>query len=266
MTMALACSTSAFKVPLADALAGVHSLGFQYVDLIAIPQWNHIDPVALADDWEPAATRVSELLAQHALTPVALNCAVPHLHQRAPDIVEQRLCQVEGIAKLMNHLNVEVASFYPGYKVDDRPWDDVFADTVTTIRELRGVARAYHVRFVIELHYATPFQTVAQSLKLLDAVKDLQIAYDPSHFAMQDIDLRKTEPLLVKAAHVHLRDAGPGKMQMPMGTGTVDFKWILDTLAAIDYHGHYSIEYLPNLEDVDDSITALRDQLAPRLG
>jgi sugar phosphate isomerase/epimerase len=142
----------------------------------------------------------------------------------------------------------------------------VFADTVATIREMRDVARAYHVRFVIELHYATPFQTVTQSLQLLNEVKDLQIAYDPSHFAMQEIDLHETEPLLVKAAHVHLRDAGPGKMQMPPDTGTVDFDWILDTLAAIDYHGHCTIEYLPNIEGgAEASISALRDRLAPRL-
>ncbi len=266
--MAVACSTSAFKGSLADALGEVEGLGFAHVDLIAIPGWNHIVPADLADDWDAVAGQVEALLERHGLAPVAMNMAVAHPHRRDDEETNaQRLREVEAIARLMNRLGVEVASFYPGYKAEDRAWDEVLGDTAATVREMLSVAGAAGVTLAVELHYNTPFETVEQGQGLLAAVPELQVAYDPSHFAMQEIGLRETEPFLDRTAHVHLRDAGPGKMQMPFGAGTVDFDWIVDALAERGYAGHCSIEYLPGIEGGPAaSISGLRDELTARLG
>jgi sugar phosphate isomerase/epimerase len=265
--MAIACSTSAFKTSLDDALGQVAGLGFQHVDLIAIPSWGHVIPADLVADWEIAAQQVEELLKKHGLTPVAMNLAVTHPHQRDDELNAARLAQVEAIARLMKRLGVGVCSFYPGYKVEDRPWEDVLADSAATISEMVAAGKREGVKFAVELHFGTPFQTVEQGMRLLEAVPELGVAYDPSHYAMQQIDLHATRAFLDRAVHVHLRDAGPDKMQVPFGQGTVDIDWIVDTLAERGYDGHLSIEYLPNIEGGPaQNINALKGKLEEKLG
>jgi len=224
-------------------------------------------PAELAADPDGTAGRVESLLERYGLRAVAMNVALPHTHQRDEATNAERLRQVRAVARLMDRLGVAVASFYPGRKVEERPWEDVLADSAETIRGMLSVGESAGVTFAVELHYNTPFETVEQGRRLLESVPELRVAYDPSHYAMQGIDLHETEPFLDRTAHVHLRDAGPGSMQMPFGEGTIDFDWILDALAERGYCGHYSVEYLPGIEGgAAASISALRDKLEARLG
>ena len=247
--MSIACSTSAWTGSLDGALAQIADMGFEHVDLISIPSWGHIVPADLAADFDGGALEIEALLAKHKLTPVALNVGVAHLHERSDQAVnDQRLSECRALAKLMNRLGVKVASFAPGQKWSENPWEKVLEDEVETLNEMLEIARAASVTFAIELHYNTAFETLEQARQLLGAVPELMIAYDPSHFVMQGIDVVDTAKLLDRSAHVHLRDAGPEQMQVPLGQGNVDFGWILDALAERGYQGHYSIEYLPDIE------------------
>ncbi len=261
--MAIACSTSAFKTDFESALGEVARLGFKHVDLIAIGGWNHVSLPKLVDSFDATADRIEGLLSRYGLTPVAMNFAVHHPHQRTDEQANaNRLEQVRAQTRIMNRLGVKVASFYPGYKAEDRRWEDVLADEVATLGEMLAIGRDAGVTLCVEPHFGTPFQSVRQGLGLLEALPELQIAYDPSHYAMQGIDLRETQPLLDRAATVHLRDAGPDKMQRPVGEGTVDFDWIIQTLQARHYAGQWSIEYLPSEEiDIPAQIVALEHLL-----
>lgn len=268
--MAIACSTSAFKVTLDGALAEIASLGFSHVDLICIPGWNHIVPAELAADWDTLAAEVAGLVRKHGLTPVALNCAFPNPYQRDDEEVNgRRLREVEAIAKLAERLEVGVASFFPGgnWPAQEMDWEKVLEAEVETIREMLSVGERHSVTFAIEPHFNTPFQTLEQATRLLEAMPELTVAYDPSHFAMQEIDLGETRGILDRAAHVHMREAAPEKMQEVFGKGTVDFDWVLDALSERAYAGHFSIEYLSGLEgDVRREILKLKEKLRERLG
>ena len=265
--MRIACSTSAFKVPLDEALARVAGLGFEAVDLICIPGWGHVVPADLAADFEPAASRIEQALHQAGLTTVAMNLAVPHTHQRDDAQVNaDRLKYVGAVTRLMNRLGVSVCSFYPGYRAEGRDWEAVLADSVETIREMLRAAAGAGVTLAVEPHFATPYETVEQGQRLLEALPELTVAYDPSHYALQEIPLSQTESLLDRASHVHLRDAAPGKMCVPYGQGTVDFDWLMAALADRGYDGNFSIEYLPKEgSDPADSIARLRDDLADKI-
>jgi sugar phosphate isomerase/epimerase len=197
-----------------------------------------------------------------------MNMAVAHTYKREDEEVNaQRLAEVEGVAKLMKRLGVEVASFYPGYRCDDRPWEDVLEDSATTIREMLAIGERHDVTFVVETHFATIYETLEQGVRLLETVPELMVAFDPSHYVMQSIDLRDCTELLDRAAHMHMRDAAPEKMCVPVGEGTVDFEWLIDAMGHRDYRGHWSIEYLPGkTPDVETDITKLRDILQPAVG
>ncbi|MGD2175211.1 MAG: sugar phosphate isomerase/epimerase [Candidatus Brocadiaceae bacterium] len=263
--MAIACSTSAFRTPLDEALSNVTKLGFQHVDILANPGWDHINTDGLADDWRGTADRVARLLEEHALTPVALNVAVGNLHERSEDANRDRERCLEGLTRLMSRLGIGLASFYPGFRADERRWADVLRDTLATWEEMKAVAAGQGVEFCIELHKNTPFETLRQCTELLDSAPEMRIAYDPSHFVMQGMDVRETAPLLERAAHVHLRDAAAEKMQEQCGRGSVDFAWLLDALEDRHYAGHYSIEYLGGADwDVTDDILRLKEMLEER--
>lgn len=266
--MALACSTSAFKVSHEEALGHVAALGFKHVDLIVIPGFKQLIPAEIRADLEGQVTRAESSLARNGLKAVAVNSAFGNLYNRTPDALEQRKKECEAVAKFMHRLGIRVASFYPGSKgaAADRAWNEVLKDSAASMREMMVIGREYGVTFAIELHYNTPFENLEQCTRLCEALPELPVAYDPSHFAMQGIDLKSTKPLLDRAFHVHLRDAAPGKMQVPTGTGTVDFGWILESLAARNYEGHYSIEYLAGMEGgTESAITALKQQLERRV-
>ena len=265
--MSIACSMSAFKPPMEAACRTIADLGFDTVDLICIGGFGHVVPADLAADFDNRAQAVETILSATGLTPVAANIGVgPHLHDRSDaEANASRLAQVEAVARLMRRLGIRVGSFYPGYRAGDRTWVDVLGDAVITIREMLEIAARYDVRLAVELHYATPFETVEQGARLLDAVPELGVAYDPSHYAMQGIDLRETAPFLDRTVHVHMRDAAPEQMQVACGTGTVDFDWLLSALEARSYTGHFSIEYLAKGDfDIGDSIRKTRDVIAQR--
>ncbi|MGE5557100.1 MAG: sugar phosphate isomerase/epimerase family protein [Bacillota bacterium] len=260
--MRIACSTSAFRVPLEKALKLASSTGIEYVDLIAISGWDQIDLDIFGKNREIKALHLKQLLAENGLKPVTINTAVDFFYLREADVASSRLSKVDVLLYLMQGLQIKTATFYPGYKRDDLPRRELLDNTVATLDEMMKKADEAGAVFAVEPHFDTPFQTPTQIRELLQEVPDLKIAYDPSHFAMQGIDLRKTEFLLDRAVHVHLRDAAPGRMQMRVGKGTVDFKWIADALQDRNYRGYFSIEYLPGLEgNVTEEIIKLRDLL-----
>ena len=264
--MALACSTGSFQTPIDEALHEVSKLGFAYVDLICIPVFNQIMPAELAADPDGYAGTIAQMVEASGLTPVAVNTAFGNLYQREdPALNRQRLEEVRAVVRLMNRLGVQVASFYPGSAgpARERDWERVLADEVDTLYEIRAIASQAGVTFAVELHAQTPFETVTQSRRLLAAMPELQVAYDASHFVMQGIPLTATEFALERAAHVHLRDAAPGKMQVPYGQGTVDFDWILSALAERGYPGHMAVEYLPARDyDVREQILKTKERVA----
>lgn len=258
----IACSGSGWKLPLEESLEAIAALGFHYVDLIAIPGWNHIVPANLADNFEAEASRVERALEASGLIPVAMNAAFPHPHQRNPADNPERLRQVDAVARLMKRLGIRTGSFYPGFKAEGREWEEVLADTAASIREMLPVAQRHDVTLTVELHAHTPFETIKQGRRLLETVPELRIAYDPSHFALRGIDLSDTEVFFSRTGHFHLRDAAPGKMHVACGEGTIDFERVVGALTRAGYHGDVSLEYLPgSVENQGADLCRLRDRL-----
>ncbi len=247
--MYIACSTSIFREPLESSLPRIKAMGFDKVDMLAGHGKDHVCIESLEQNFDAETERIRGLLDQHGLTPVALNLALGHLYRREADEIAKRLARVDLAGRLMAALNIRVASFYPGYKVEDRPWQDVVQDMAASIDEMLEVGARHGATLTVELHYNTPVQTVEQGIRLLELAPALQVAYDPSHFAMQRITLADTALFFERTAHVHLRDAAPDAMQAHHGSGSVDFAWLLNALKARGYDQGLSIEYLPSKDD-----------------
>jgi sugar phosphate isomerase/epimerase len=263
--MAIALSTSiGHQSSLEGALAQVAELGFRKVDILAIDGWVHVNTRDLADRWEETSAHVERLLRAHGLTPIAVNSGVsPQLYERAPAVNAQRLREIEALIRWMQRLSVGVAAIQPRQPDPDRPWEEVLADCFATLREQFDAGARAGVKFALELHVRSPFETLEQARRLFEVMPDVRIVYDPTHAVCQGIPLRETEWLIDRAVHVHLRDAAPGKLQAPFGEGEVDFDWVLGALKDHAYAGHFSIEYFDANEfDVAGSVLRLRDRIA----
>jgi len=267
--MRIVCSTSVFYTqPLEEALAGVRRLGFELVDLLLIEGWAHVDPSGLATDWDAASGRVRALLEGHGLRAAAFNSGlgVP-LHERGAEALGQMRTRVDAICRLGGLLGVKVSGLQPPLKLPDRPHNELFDDTLATLLELSERASRAGLTLAVECHARSVFERLPDAVRLLEAGPELRVAYDPTHFVMAGVELRETLPLLQRAAHVHLRDAAPGRMQVRLGEGAVDFDWIVDRLEETGYGGDISIECLQTEQwDVEEDVRRLRGLLERRLG
>lgn len=262
--MAVACSTSVgCDSTLDEALARIASIGIPQIDLLAIDGWVHVHTRDLASRFEETAGGVDALLAKYHLTPIALNTGVgPQLHDRSAEANARRLNETQALIQLMKRYGISIAAIQPRNQDSARPYADVLRDCVATLREQMEMGTAAGVTFALELHVNSPFETMEQARMLLDAMPDIALVYDPTHFVMQGIDLKETLWLLPNARHAHLRDADRGRIQAPFGTGAIDFDWLLGALRDSGYRGNFSIEYLQTGEfDVLASARQLYDRL-----
>ncbi|MEK7476652.1 MAG: sugar phosphate isomerase/epimerase [Candidatus Coatesbacteria bacterium] len=257
--MVLACSTVSFPGDLAGALAGVARLGFTHADLVAIPFYRQLLPAEMAADPGGRARTIAEPLAALGLKAATFNAAVGDLHNREPVAVTQRLREWRGLAEIMARLDIRIASFYPGYLKQGTPWKAAMDRVAASAREMLSIAKKGGVEFVLEAHYDTPVATPEQIRALMKAVPGLRFVYDPSHFAMQGLAPAATDFLLERTAHVHVRDAAPGRMSVMGGTGTVDFARLLAALRERKYAGFVAVECLPpESGDAEADILAVR--------
>jgi sugar phosphate isomerase/epimerase len=263
--MTIACSTAVrCNSSLERALADIAGAGFRSIDLLTIDGWAHVNTSDLAERWQPTLERLDGLLRQHHLTPIALNTGVSaQLHQRSEAINDRRRHEIDALIRLMQRYNIGIAAIQPRNNDPERPWEELLRDCAATLREQFAAAEAAGVVFALELHVGSPFETLGQARRLIELIPDLPLVYDPTHFVMQGVPIDQTGWLLDHARHLHLRDAAPGKLQVPFGMGAVDFDWLLGSLRERGYQGHISIEYLETDEfDALDSARRLYDLVA----
>jgi sugar phosphate isomerase/epimerase len=206
-------------------------------------------------------------LQQYQLTPITTNSGVStKTHHRSPEINQRRRDETLALVKWLNSYNIDFATIQPPlYVGNERSWDEVLENCVASLRDQKQIGDENGVRFALELHVHSPFETIEQARRLCDAMPELVLAYDPTQFVVQGIDIRETEWLMDRAIHVHVRDAAPGKGQEHFGQGVIDFDWMFGALQDRGYKGHFSIEYFefedPHV-DVFEDVKRARDAIA----
>ncbi|MFP4115398.1 MAG: sugar phosphate isomerase/epimerase family protein [Spirochaetota bacterium] len=262
--MRISCSTTiAHRSPLEEALARVKSLGFDHVDLLMAHGWAHVSPRDLVDGYDVVTDRVQRALAEHGLTVAALNLAFSGpLYGRGDEDIRRRREEAEAVVRLMRSFNIAVAAVQPGGRPHGIADTTLLDEAAESWRELTAIAEREGRRFALELHTGSPFDSPDAARELINRAPDTEFAFDPSHLVGQGIDLHQVAWILERAAHVHLRDAESGRVQVPFGKGTVDFDWILTHLKRRSYDGFVAVEFLDTDEfDVAESSRALAEMV-----
>lgn len=248
------------------ALDRVAQIGCPLVDVLTIDGWVHVSPSKLVDNFEEHTSWCEAQLSQRGLIAIATNSGLGvQLHDRSPESMSPRRERTDALMRFCRRLGIGFGAIQPLQPDRARAWDAVLVDCVASIREQFAAAEAHGLTWALELHVNSPFETVEQADRLLEAMPEVGLVYDPTHFVMQGLPIRETRWLMRRAKHCHFRDAARGSIQTPFGEGEVDFDWVLGALQDEGFAGDASIEYLGTTEfDVVDSAKRLYEALMRR--
>lgn len=266
--MKISCSTTiGHRRSLDDALDRIAGLGFKEADLLAAHGWAHVSPRDLVNDFAATSASIRTSFESRGLAIAALNVAFSGpLYGRSEDDLARRHDEGLAVVELMDTFDVAVAAVQPGGRPHGIADTTLIEDAAASWAELTAIAAEKERTFALELHTGSPFDSPDAARELLNRVPETRFAFDPSHLVGQGIDLHQVAWVLERAAHVHLRDAESGRVQVAFGHGTVDFDWILERLNARGYTGYVAVEYLDTDEfDVGESTRALAEEIRPYL-
>jgi len=250
MAVKLSCADSTFpRLSHEAALAVIRDLGFTAVDVCSFTGYRHTPPEAvLADPKETARTVRARLerfelevadmfmIIGSSFDEVALNHADAAVRERAWEAFERFVEFSVGIG-------APGITVLPGVVFEG---EDEEACRERAAAELsRRAARAAEagLRLSFEPHYGSIANTPERTLELLDRAPGVHLALDHSHFVYQGIAQEDVDVLMPHARHVHLRQAAPGSMQLPVRAGVIDFPLLVERLHAIGYEGYLCLEY-----------------------
>jgi len=261
----LACSgTLGFKTSLEETLQLIGGMGFQYVDLLFIVGWAHIEPTMVEAHPDLVYDRISLALEATKLQVATISTAVsiPPM-DRSPEGIQRRASQTSALVSLAKRLGTGIMVIQPGGPVNNIPADEVFNACSNSLAEQVSIIRNSGIIPALELHCNSPFESVEYGKRLLQNVPALKLVFDPSHQVFSGMETRELSWVMDNSVHVHLRDAAPGKMQAEFGKGKVDFNWVMKELQERKYAGYIAVEYLENDEfDAVASTLRLRKYLA----
>lgn len=260
--MKVACSTAGFtKMNLDSALQNIKALGFNFVDLLMMENWAHINPSELVSDPLSKAKSVSNTLEENSLKAVAINGNLSS-PVNTPDAERRKrnLAEVKALAIFAKSIGIPVIVLQPGGIDSSIGKGGSIELSVNALKDMILITQEYSRQLAIETHVGSVAEKYDDILSIVNSVEGLKLAYDPSHFIMSEQKLEDSEPLIEYTAHVHLRNAIVGDFQAEMDKGIMDFDWVLGTLKKHGYDGYISIEYIDSHGncEVKDQIIKLK--------
>jgi sugar phosphate isomerase/epimerase len=149
--------------------------------------------------------------------------------------------------------------------------DDSLRRAAAVLGRRTAAARERGVRCSFEPTIGSVCGDPADVLRLLELAPGVELTLDYTHFVAQGYEESAIEPLVPYARHFHARGAANGRLQMPLTRNTIDYERALDALAANDYAGFVTVEYIwtdwerLNEVDVVSETVILRDRLRAKL-
>ena len=242
----LGCSTISFRhQELATALRTITDLGFAEIDLGALPGVCDHVPYVLDD---AAVDDVAGTVAASGLRVRSINGDIGDLNSPldGPGRAERR----EHLDKLVALAGATGARalVLPCGALHHTPVTSLEADVARVAAELGAAADVAADRGVElwteSLHLHRLCCDLRRAQLLTDRLPEtVGVVMDFSHVVASGGDPADfVERFGPRIRHVHVRDATPGKINVSVGNGHVDFAFGIKALAHAGYAGHFSLE------------------------
>ena len=243
----LGCSTISFRhLSLGTALAWIEALGFAEIDLGALP--GVCDHVPYVLDRE-AVDEVTATVRTSGLRVRSINGDIGDLNR--PLDAEARAARDRHLEMLLTLTAATGAQalVLPCGALDHQPLTSLDDDLDLVAQELvRTADRAaeHGVQVWTEsLHFHRLCANIERAQQLTQRLADcpVRVVMDFSHIVASGADPEDFVGRFGdRIAHVHIRDAVPGNINLSVGRGSVDFARGLKALADKGYAGHFALE------------------------
>ena len=240
-----------------EALEGIASAGYRYVELSAVPGWTeHVDL-----DTPPADVRAT--LANYGLEAVSLS---GHSDLTTREGLEHGIKAVRFAADY----GIPTVNTAVGGHASKEESEKAFLENVG---ELADAAERTGVVLALEIH-GDIMASGEKTLPLLEKIgrDSIKVNYDTANveFYAGEKAVDDLPKIARHVVHVHLKETtgGKGNWDFPaIGSGVVDFGRVLEILREAGYTGPYSVELefqgepWPPLADVNESMRRSREHL-----
>ena len=232
-----------------ESLRLIRGMGFKYADVEVVSSKAKISQLGAAADPQKVGTAIRELAASLELIlaeffvvdveidgqPVKPNHPDAAVRSRA---VEQfrRLCRCAEVSGCRSVMVV------PGSPRKDADFEREWETSVSTLRQMVGVARDHGLLLNVEPHSGSIATTPELAARLPREVEGLTYVLDYAHFITQDFTQAEVYPLHEFTRHMHAKPCGLGLGKIPVHLMTLDFKAILEQLVARNWDGIISCE------------------------
>ncbi|MFW5845061.1 MAG: sugar phosphate isomerase/epimerase family protein [Planctomycetota bacterium] len=209
----LGVSTLTWKSwPITDSIRRAHELGFTLVDLGLIKRMGTgIDPLMLIEDLDACLAPVEAALADTGIGVASFNA---RLHGDATTWRDQ----AEALARAARRLGV-----ISGITLGNGPVDAGLHTVVEDLRMPCAVLQEHGITPMVESHRNQFTEDIGRTAALLEALPDLQLTLDASHYISQGLQPDDWEVLLPRVRHAHLRPCDAEQLCVPVtaeGPGT----------------------------------------------
>jgi sugar phosphate isomerase/epimerase len=219
----VACSTLCFaRSPLDGALRMIGELEFSKVDVAIHEGGPHLRPSDVAADISLAAQRIR---IGPSLTPAAFSVEIA-----APN-ADEYVRQLRAICRLARLSTVSILT------IQAAPLGTGVDAEVRRLRALVRLVEAEGLVLTVLTRTGTLTETPAAAVELCQRVPGLGLTLDPSHYVNGPHQGASYDEVFPYVRHVHLRDTGraPGKLQVRVGQGEIEYGRIISHLQRRQY-------------------------------
>jgi inosose dehydratase len=232
------------SMTIAAALKALADIGYDCIELPVMPDWP-ADSARLSAEARP---ELRTELAERGLRLASLMENLPALGDDAQH--RANLDRLKRAAELALDLTRDSHTPLIETILGGQPgeFDAVKDRLVERLLDWTKILADAQVMLAIKAHISNATQRAAQLLWLLDQVSSpwLRIAYDYSHFQLQNLDMKETcDLLLPKTVFIHVKDTehtqGKRGFLLP-GEGTIDYVALFKLIAQSTYRGDIIVE------------------------
>jgi len=232
---------------LEKAVSTVAALEFGQIDLALHEGWAHVNPSELAARGAGGvmqeAERVRGMIERRGMKRVAaFNVGLGDAS------LEEQQERLRAVCDLAKALEVDVLTLMAARRSGERQGEHQEGTSLVAeaarLRTLLPLAQERGVQLTVQTHSQQVTATTDSTLGLCELVPGLGVTLDPSHLYAGPNKGEDYAAVLPLVKLVHLRDATLEHLQVPAGTGLVDFRWLVDRLHALKYDGQFAIKYV----------------------
>ena len=239
---------------LEKAVASIAALEFGQVYLALHEGVAHVNPSDLAaggaDRVRRETERIGAMIARHGMKRVsAFNVDLGECDS------EQQAARLAAVCDLAQALGVDVLTLAAGR------WGSPLVQEADRLRRLLPLARDRGVQLAVQTHSQQVTAMAEAAVRLCELTPGLGVTLDVSHLVAGPGRGEDFSAVLPHVRLVHLRDATREAIQVPAGTGEVDFRALVTRLHQQRYEGKFAITYEDGVPgtDVPANVLQMRD-------